>query len=450
MPLYCDMPDLIPEGFIPLTEVLDRYQSWLWDGPSPQTDVLEFARLDRLPPTIAGQHRTAVINITDLVLSELVVPFSTGELEALVRPPDSSVNFAIPSSGWREAFFPERLFLSDVIAPAHGGHFDAAAGRSPFARKTDIDRFLGRAPSRDRKRSATPRSVATLSDVLLHLVMDGALTSAEAESLAAKSGMPPFASHPDDDKFDPATEATWSLPMTISWIVWRTIPDVRRAWAEYREGSWEWFDARRNLPLEGGREWYLADGEELRTLPPISLVELGLLEALRADSNEGGKLVSVKTAREDLWRRLGEGELFASALGPGGMPTLIPEHEWPYLQIAARSMDRTYRDYLTLKSAPFSHPYTQLAFKRREVMRIWPGLADKRDHDVGRPADVPLATAGGGKRDAVRAALAALYPGGLPPGLSVKDRLRAINDWLEAEGSSRVSLATVTRALKRR
>jgi hypothetical protein len=442
------MGDLIPEGCIPLTEVLDRYQTWLWNGAQPQTELLREARWDLLPPQAAAAHRTATINITDLVLAELTEAFAIGELEALVRPLEATGNFSIPVTAWREAFFPERLFLAGTVARAHGGHLDGMVGRSPFMRTADFQAFLDRktASTGSGSRRSVPRSVAALSDVVLHLVMDGVLSPAEAEALAAKCAMPPFSKEPDHAKFDPMTQAAWSLPMTIAWIVWRTTGDVRRAWNDFRSECWEWISQRRNLPTDGGTGWIQVSGHELRVLEPISLNKLGILEALNADFYETSKLVSIKTAREDLWRRLAEGELVATGLDTRGIPVLIPEHEWPYLGPAGRMSGSLDRDYLMWTTGFKNRAYTGLTFKRREVLASWPAhTVLESSPTVSLQSEMFRA---GGKLEATRLAIASAFPDGLPLGLSVKDRLKAINEKLELKGISPVSPTTVRRALK--
>jgi hypothetical protein len=64
--------------------------------------------------------------------------------------------------------------------------------------------------------------------------------------------------------------------------------------------------------------------------------------------------MSVKSAREALWRVLGEGEIKATGINPSGQPTLIPEHEWAYLAPAGKLTGD--RDYLVMTSANINEP----------------------------------------------------------------------------------------------
>jgi hypothetical protein len=217
--------DLIPEGCISLTEVLDRYQHWLWRGPSPQAELMRLPRLDDLPIQISAAHRAAVANVTDDVLAELARAFASGELEALIRPRSQVENHAIPAAVWRREHFPERLFLSDQISAGHGDVLDRMVGNTPFLRLKDFERFIAgetpSSPDTHRRFRIVPRSVAAMSDAILHLVMDGVIASEDAEARATAHGLPPFARKPNQDRFDPMIEPTWGLPMTVAWIVWR-------------------------------------------------------------------------------------------------------------------------------------------------------------------------------------------------------------------------------------
>src|SRR5262245_25136922 len=96
---------------------------------------------------------------------------------------------------------------------------------------------------------------------------------------------------------DPMAMSTWTLGQTLAWIVWRTPAKVRENWN-------------------------------------ASMVELSLDEALAKQREKTEQLVSAKTAREELWARLAEGALTASAFKEGtGRPVQIPAYEWAVLQL---------------------------------------------------------------------------------------------------------------------
>ena len=87
---------------------------------------------------------------------------------------------------------------------------------------------------------------------------------------------------------DPMAMSIWTLGQAVAWIVWRTAEKVRENWN-------------------------------------ASLVKLSTYEAFADQEEETEQLVSVKTAREELWARLAEGALTASAIKEGtGRPEQIP------------------------------------------------------------------------------------------------------------------------------
>ena len=367
--------DLTPEGTMTLTEAFERYCLWLWSGHSPFDEIGLPGRLESLPLEPMQAHRAAADRVTDLTLSEIVGPFAGGSLEALVQEPGRPENLAIPASAWREAFFPERMFLSDEIGSSHGPYFDRARGRTPFVSRDKFEDWLRGGSAR----RSDSRSAITLRDLLIGLVMDGVMTSKDAEDFASNWGLRALRSRPGLSEYDPAKLATWTLAMTVSWIVWRGFSSVREAQDDYRANWWEWFSISRRVPLDGGREWYEVHGAELRTLGPLTVSDLGMLEALDNDPVEGRKQMSVKSAREDLWRRLSEHELEGTAVArPGGGVVVIPAREWTSLELNHK-IDPD--DSLRLKHAPATLAYTHISLQRADVLRLWPSMSGLENGD---------------------------------------------------------------------
>ncbi len=330
------MVDLIPEGCVPLTEAFDQYRSWLWNGHSPVTE-LQLGRILRdLPSTRASLHRAKLDEVTDLEFAEMVLAFTRGQLSSLARHPMQPETITVPVSAWQEAFFPERMFLANVIRIGHGDYFDAMAGSTPFVRQPELSQFLENARYAMSSNHRDLPPVIALRTVLIGLVNDGALTSDAAEAFTRTWGLKPLSRKPDVEQFDPLAKSAWTLAMTLAWIVWRQLMEVRDAWDEYRHECWEWRGVNRRLPIDGGKDWYEVHGEELQPLSPMTIGTLGLLEALDEDDREPAKLISVKSAREDLWQKLGDGDLIATGLDSTENVTSIPSNEWGYLEPAAR------------------------------------------------------------------------------------------------------------------
>lgn len=193
----------------------------------------------------------------------------------------------------------------------------------------------------------------------------------EAEAEAARLNLRPLSTSPDISLFDPMREATWSLGMTVAWICWRTPDKVRNSWEEYCQECWDWQPHHSRLPVNGGKEWNEVIGWELKQRLPGSLSQLGLLEAFNSVLNdEPVPLVTVKSATEQLWRRLTNGELYATALkaSSGNIPAQIPAHEWPYLrEVAARDLS----DELRYENKPLHIEYRSITLRRVDICQIW-------------------------------------------------------------------------------
>ena len=367
------MVDLIPEGYISLTAAFDLFHDLLWNGGSPVAELRPAILISQLPPSVVTRQIAELDAVTNAQLAEFIRPFAHGELEALVREPGSAEHFAIPPQEWTTAFFPERFFLASEIGAGHGDYWDAIAERTPIIRRGQLDAWLAQLKSKvknPRGRDLPP--VFALRDCLIGLVMDGVLPAKEAEASAAKWGLRPFATSPPASRFNPMAEPVWSLAMTVAWISMRTVDAVRDSWTAYRTECWEWFPTNCRVPLDGGADWWFAEGAELRSLDASSLSELGMLEALDADKET--KVLSVKSAREDLWRYLAEGSISATGLDAAGEAVQIPAHKWPYLELAGNLKGA---DYVIQRSVSLKAAYTELTFLRSAVIGLWPPVSDE-------------------------------------------------------------------------
>lgn len=120
----------------------------------------------------------------------LVQPFANSELNAFVRFPPSEQNYRLTPASWSEQFFPERAFLTDTIAHTSDAPWSSFSGRTPFVSKTGFQKWL-----------------------LEHC-------NSEREALMRR--------------FDPFTEAWWTLPMAVQWVRKRMADAVRDQWEAYR------------------------------------------------------------------------------------------------------------------------------------------------------------------------------------------------------------------------
>jgi hypothetical protein len=376
-------------------------------------------------------------------LAEFRNAFATGSLSALVRVAGASENSAIPQDTWVSVFFPDRAFLEDQIVYRHGGYWDDLVGRTPFVRRSEFDPWLAsKIERRNSTEAVSSPSIQALRTHLIGLAQDGFLSSGEIEQLASKWGLLPIASRPPEGSYDPMSVSHWTLAMAVSWIAWRDISCVREAMDAYRSDCWEWTSFHRQF-LDGDHPYEIS-GEELVVVAPLSLSHLCGLEAVGCDAWDRPMLLSIKSAREALWRHLGEGDISAAAVDDGGDHVIVPQHQWAALELAE---SRSGQDYLVFSHNPAKTAYTRVAIPRNSILSIWIGPVDllaSASQAETRPAlKEPRKT----KLASARQALAHLYPEGIPAGLTAKERQTAINDHLREMGSSSVSLTTILRAL---
>jgi hypothetical protein len=160
----------------------------------------------------------------------------------------------------------------------------------------------------------------------------------------------------DPSSLDPMTEPWWTLPMAISWIIWRTPDEVRTQWRKYDE---EFRDLNR-----------LPDGTRSRTgLRSLYDIIISTFD----DALPATFIVDGAAARDDLWRRLQDGELIANGI-PVGSETrrFITKMEWldldsfdPNVGWPVDAIGRGHKHILRFNS---------VAVPSNDVVRIWSDL----------------------------------------------------------------------------
>jgi hypothetical protein len=118
--------------------------------------------------------------------------------------------------------------------------------------------------------------------------------------------------------FDPLNLAHWTLPMALTWIIWRDLDRVRNQHDLYDRHL---RDANR---LKG------PDDEVFARLPPTRLKHLAdlLLETEDPDLPQTF-IVRGPAARDDLWHKLGTGTIVATGIPLGGISRrAIDGTEW--------------------------------------------------------------------------------------------------------------------------
>jgi hypothetical protein len=257
-------------------------------------------------------------------------------------------------------------------------------------------------------------------DSLISKVHRGEISSAAAEIEAKRLGLPPLARRPSS--FDPMVEPWWTLPMAIAWIVWRQPRQVLLFWDEYRLRCWAW---RTIL----GRHRLVQDSPA--TLGLLLRVERSGASAVKDDPKIKivKNVMSVRSAKAELWRALGKGTLHATGVDLDAARRVpIRDFEWCDLECveehgrvivrtriassrsvtshtdrsnAARIVSQVMRGHdVNTKRAPAGHEYSEVRVKAEEVTIHWRSLEHASmdtapvknavDDDAGNPGYIPL------------------------------------------------------------
>lgn len=163
-------------------------------------------------------------------------------------------------------------------------------------------------------------------DDLLEEVKYGRMTPDHAEAEAACLGLGPLAAVPDPQKFDSMAEPWWTLPMTITWIVWRDEREVLENYDPYRLECFDWIYRKWRIGFEGEiYEGHFLEQRNSATLPRLALAML--LDTAAAQSRQ--PLFTFKEAEKRLWNALQDNQLQATGIPPDGERRVtIPDFEW--------------------------------------------------------------------------------------------------------------------------
>ena len=154
----------------------------------------------------------------------------------------------------------------------------------------------------------------------------GEITGDEADAEAIRLGLGSLSSRPGPDAFRPEAMADWTLPMTLAWIVYLDLEEVREWHAPYRAECWHWIHQKWRVGLDGPvqKGWLL----EQRRPPTLSNFSASV-SVDRADSEGPQPTMPAREARESLWIVLREGRLKASGIDfDTGRRREIPPLEW--------------------------------------------------------------------------------------------------------------------------
>ena len=191
---------------------------------------------------------------------------------------------------------------------------------------------------------------------------------------------------PPPERYGPDKLSHWSITMTLAWIIWGEIDEVRNEWDIYRNECADWLFG--SDPRARARAERIAiDNITGQTSDPD--LKKGLKKNLKKGSwhfrqwgSSGWRGLCLRAhsenlppqdAIDELWQAAGEGRIKATALecknakAFDGDRIEIPAHHWPHLK---RADDR-----LTGKamlSDDNGRVYREVLFPRLDVIELWP------------------------------------------------------------------------------
>lgn len=228
-----------------------------------------------------------------------------------------------------------------------------------------------------------PKHVAR--DKIIDALQAGRIGTDQANEEAARLGLEPFETTADPELYDPRKEANWSLPMTLTWIIWRDLSRVRQYW-----------DAARNVTIG----WSSASGiARLETLGLASIGRIYVDSDLDFFGTQAGADRKVRTGggggsfmfggdgfggdpasnnpAEVAFRQIRElaatGKLLATGVPVSGGPRLpISEHVWHDIHMADFPRAQHLPKIPTIaRAGEWEAGWTEILFPSNKVQKLW-------------------------------------------------------------------------------
>jgi hypothetical protein len=198
--------------------------------------------------------------------------------------------------------------------------------------------------------------------LILRRFRNGELTREQAEAEGKVAGFPTLEFQPDPAGHNPLKEYYWTLPITLEWIIYRSIDRVRRLMESFRAGSLVWRSITQGA-------------SEQKLLPPFrkSVVDI-VNDAEEMPEREQQEATGIE-ARDDLMRRLKAGDLESFGIRPGETEhSSIPSIAWETItSLFADLSDIQADDVGTLGVRGARYQRVRVLSSR--VQQIWPELA---------------------------------------------------------------------------
>ena len=289
-----------------------------------------------------------------------------------------------------------------------------------------------------------PNDAATIRDMLLHAALLGLIDADLAEALSKDLIGQPLANVPKDADFDARSDADWTLPMAVAWVMARDWRGVTRQKADFRREFEHWTcTPKRGLPKDGRPGGYVITSSwTIGDLGHPSINGLIAEDDIGEDvSAVGEDYIGAGVAKPLLWRALQVGALTASGRCDGASRQAIPAMLWQDLQPILERWDGPE----TIRAGMGDPTWLSVTVRRVDVLELWPATSALQVIPVavtGESGDTPA------HRMILRAVQKSLWPDVDWRDLPVKIRNDRINDWAERHGGQRYGDSTIQRALR--
>jgi hypothetical protein len=290
--------------------------------------------------------------------------FKSGRLEALVNLKDG-MRYRIRADEINTAWWPARILYSDEIQDFSDGPLAKFTGRTPFIPRADFIAWVEE----------------STRDWLFDAIASGKLEPSNVENSLTAHGLKPLNPEPDPSIFDPLKEPFWTVAMAVAWISWGKAHAVTHQWDKFLQtGGW-WRESRLFGQSKPG---FIREQLSSRSLNWLSLYEVS---SSTVTDQHSGQRMTVKEAREALWRRLQNGSIAATGIPEDGSARrAIAEHEWQDLDCYEIGDVEIFRHRPGLAR----DGYKSVTVTSATMLTLWPAHPQQEDDSNSTSKQAPL------------------------------------------------------------
>jgi hypothetical protein len=212
----------------------------------------------------------------------------------------------------------------------------------------------------------------------------GEITPTKAETEAALRGVGPLKFMPDTENHDPMRKLTWTVGMTLAWIISKSVDDVRELDNDYRRECVVW-------------RGFLFNADSSKQKTGYELVQERLMTANMLSTYFGE---AYEPAIDELWRAAHDGRVTATAERVSdGKLFRLDKDEWAVLQL----IDDDGREALARKvgnSLMLVPIYVNPRFRPSEITEHWRAITPEEGKAVSDAVLADLASADEAERSA--------------------------------------------------